>query len=343
MENFDALANELIESQENKKSARFYQYLIDYLQEAYGVKPSILIPDVECYVNCQANTYAFQGKSERNNIVGSIQLSPGRTAIKLGQKITATKIPSYGDVNLTQSKLLYDSLAFTDVLTNSRVSLKEALDRQLTTLNQIPVAKETLIVSYDRLIDEKFINGTRRKLRWTIEEGEQAVFETIEAAKYLDLQRERLQGKTLVQSCQGVDALQYKECVEQILKYCKSNDIVGLGGWCILGRQSSYLPIFEETIAQIIPLIAKRNIQKVHIFGCTWYKDRKKQKAPLSTLFRICKNYGISVSTDSTSPIKNALWKTRWKRAGAVFPYWRDNLAWVKAELATLGDRCSDW
>jgi DNA (cytosine-5)-methyltransferase 1 len=55
----------------------------------------------------------------------------------------------------------------------------------------------------------------------------------------------------------------------------------------------------------------------------------------------LCDRYGISLSTDGRSPIGNALWKNGWENAGAIFPYWRHNLAWVKTELATLRDSAS--
>jgi hypothetical protein len=70
----------------------------------------------------------------------------------------------------------------------------------------------------------------------------------------------------------------------------------------------------------------------------TWYKPTKGFPAPpLPILLHECDRYGLELSTDGTSPIGKALW-SEWKKAGATFPYWRHNLAWTKAELATLRD-----
>ena len=317
---------------------RFKFYLQEFLCEAYGLRECCFPSDITCFVNAQSNSYSFQGKSERNNIVGAIQLSPGRVRKKGERRITVKRVPDYGDVNLSCCSLLYDSLAFTDVLTNCRVSPKDALDRQMETLARLTAKpRETFIVSYDRLIDEKFIDGKREKQRWTLEEGKLAVEQTVEAAAYLNSQRRRLKGVTLVQSCQGVDARQYLECTEKVLRYCQKVDVLGLGGWCILGRQPSYLPIFFKAMDEVIPLIAVSGIKQVHIFGVTWYKQRGSIDAPLPYLLKLCDKYALNLSTDGTSPISNSLWKNT-KRSGAEFSYWRHNLAWTKAKLATLRD-----
>ena len=332
---FDFLANRLIISK-SPQSRRFKSFLIEYLQEAYGVKRSELVPDLEAFANAQSVSY----QQERNNICGSIQLSPVRTGQK-GRLTVPYRNFNAGDIDPSQCDLLLDSGAFTDVLTNSRTTPEECLNRQLNFLNLSPASfQRTYLVSYDLLIDEKYISGERKKQRWSVEEAWTAVEATIEAAKYLNTQRDRLSDFTLIQSCQGVNADQYLKCVEQILLYCQKSDVIGLGGWCILGRQKSYLSTFWETINKIIPLIAKSGIKKVHIFGCTWYKPVAGfPLPPLQGLLALCDKYHLKVSTDSRSLIGNALWKKEsnsLKRAGAEFAYWRYNLAWVKAELATL-------
>lgn len=298
------------------------------------------MPDVLCFVNAQANSYSFQGQSEKNTICGAIQLAPGRTGKAKGRKATVTQVPAGAfTMNLAESILLYDSCAFTDVLTNSRVSPAQSLERQLSTLSCIPTAQETWIVSYDRLIDEKYIGGERIKERWSVKDGEIAVNQTVEAAKYLNSQRNRLNQFRLVQSCQGVDADQYLNCVEQVLHFCKSSDVLGLGGWCILGKQKRWLPVFWKTISKVIPLLSISGIKKVHVFGCTWYKPVQGfNYPPIPALLWVCDQYGIDLSIDGRSPIGSALWKNTWKKSGAKFPYWRHNLAWVKTELACLRD-----
>lgn len=318
-------------------SERFRLFLAGFLGEAYGLGRSLLTPDVTCFVNAQANTYTFQGRSEVNNIGGAIQLSPGRVGRRKGKPTTVTKTPDCGAVNFAWSEVLYDSCAFTDVLTQSRITPELALERQLVTLDQLPQMLRLLLVSYDLLIDEKHVNGTRIKQRWSVKEGEEAVKATVDAAKYLDSQRYRLDGYELVMSCQGVDAGQYQRCVAKVLEFCQPNDVLGLGGWCILGRQKSYLPTFWEAMRRSLPLIAEAGLKKVHIFGVTWYKPTQGFIPPLPVLLHECDRLGLTLSTDGTSPIGNALWKN-WKRAGATFPYWRHNLAWVKTEMATLRD-----
>lgn len=321
-------------------SSRFKKYLYEFLLEAYGVSASGLTPDLECFVNAQANTYAYQGRSELNNIAGSVQLCPVRSRTnKDGTRKIVAKPPDCRNLNFSECKNLYDSGAFPEVLADARVTPQVSLARQLSTLALLPQFKENLLVSYDRLIDEKHVNGQRLKQRWTVTEGELAVKQTVEAAAFLHSQRSQLKNFTLVQSCQGVDALQYLKCVEQVLPYCQADDVLGLGGWCILGRQPSYLSTFWETINLVVRAIACSGITKIHIFGCTWYKPKKHYPIPpLPPLLWLCDRYGISLSTDGRSPIGNALWKDGWQKAGATFGYWRHNLAWVKAELGTLRD-----
>lgn len=330
---FEKLSEKLIKSKYYKQSNRFKNQLIGFLNESYGIENLKFIPDLRLFVNAQSGKYA----GEVNNLCGDIQLAPGRTGKKDGKPITLTQIPPIGSIDCSKCELLFDSLAFTDVLTQDRKTPEIALNRQLEVLEKLPKFKKVRIVSYDRLIDEKFINGNRVKQRWTIEEGDKAVRETLLASAYLDSQRKRLTGYELVMSCQGVDADQYKKCVSRVLTYCQSEDILGLGGWCILGRKPSYLKIFYETVIKVIPLIKSYDIKKVHIFGVTWYKNKHgfNYIPPLPPLLYLCDRYDIELSTDGTAPILQALSNDLIK-SGATFPYWRDNLAWVKAKLGTL-------
>lgn len=331
----EAIADSLIQRSPKKRPPRFLRYLQEYLLESYGICQSNLVPDLECFVNAQSNTY---GK-EPNNITGSIQLSPVRTGVKNGKKITVTKTPDCANLLFSQCRLLYDSGAFTDVLTNSRVTPEESLNRQLSTLSTLPKIPEVYLVDYDLLIDEKYIEGDRIKQRWNEKEAWMAVDATVEAAKYLDSQRSRLKDFHLVQSIQGVTPNQYLSCTNSVLNYVSELDIVGLGGWCILGKEKKWLPTFWETIDLVIPAIASSGVKRIHIFGCTWYKPCKGfPQPPLPTLLALCDRYDLRLSTDGRSPIGNALWngENSVQKAGAAFPYWRHNLAWVKAELATL-------
>jgi len=313
-------------------SKHFRDHLMGFLMEAYGIDLNPLTPDLEVFVNCQSNTY----QKELNNICGSVQLSPVRVTGKEKKKVISRR-PDCGQIDFSKSKLLYDSGAFSDVSTGCRVTAEESLTRQLHTLSLLPQFSQVDIVSYDLLIDEKHVNGAKIKNRWSVEEGIVAVRETVEASRYLDSQRDRLNGYGIIQSCQGVDAEQYLECVEEVLQYCKPEDCLGLGGWCILGMQKRWLPTFHQVVEKVIPVVAEAGIKRVHIFGVTWYKASRGYPPPLPLLLYYCDLYGIKLSTDGRSPISNALWKN-YRQAGATFPNWRHNLAWVKTEMACLKD-----
>src|SRR5262249_1130303 len=144
---------------------------------------------------------------------------------------------------------LLDSGAFTDP-PHKRLTFEAALDRQLAwegwaaRIWQSEPWQAHALVSYDLLIDEKWIAHERHKRRWSVHEGERAVQETIAAARYLAGQRSATAGRTLVLSCQGVDAYQYQECVMEILKIARPQDWIGLGGWCIIGMKQAWMPTF---------------------------------------------------------------------------------------------------
>lgn len=327
-----SIARDLIEKTGEKVSDKFHSHLVEFLAEAYGIRRSELVPDLQCFVNAQASVH----QGEKNNIAGSIQLSPGRVRKKGGKNVTTMGVPeSRNTLNFELCDLLYDSLAFTDVLTGCRTTPEFALNRQLITLDQFPTEpRSVLLSSYDLLIDEKHVAGLRVKQRWSVQDGWDAVKETVAAAKYLASQRSQTERLKLILVCQGVDAFQYRRCTEQILEFTTPDDVIGFGGWCILGREKSYMPTFWQSMKEVIPLIAQVT-QRVHIFGVTWYKKHQGISPPLPGLLKMCDEYGITLSTDGRSPIDNALRKD-WKRAGAKFPYWRHNLAWTKAKMATL-------
>lgn len=319
------------------KSRRFKTHLTAFLEEAYGQKRSDLVPDLECFVNAQKDTYQKQEMKEKNNICGSIQLSPVKKGKKRGRDVTVATIPPIGNINPENCDLLLDSGAFTDWQTGYRTTPETALNRQIAAINSLGAFHKVYLASYDYLIPEKHVYGYRKKLEWCKNKGKNCVEETLVAAKYLDSQRYRLTNFTLIQGCQGVDSNQYYDCVNRILEYSQPNDVIGLGGWCPLGANRGWLPSFWETINKIIPLIAEAGIKRVHIFGVTWYKPIKGLIPPLPPLLYLCDKYGIKLSTDGRSPISNAL-SNNPEKANPVFPYWRHNLAWVKAELATLRD-----
>jgi hypothetical protein len=182
-------------------------------------------------------------------------------------------------------------------------------------------------VSYDLLIDETWVAGERHKRRWGIREAERAVEETVRAASYLAGKRDELAPRTLVLSCQGVDALQYEECAREVLAVARPGDWLGLGGWCILGRHKTLMPVFWQTLWRVLPAVAGAGLSHVHIFGVMYLPA-------LGGLLWLADRFGLSVSTDSTAPILACTWRNQ-KKAGARCAYWRDNVGWW---VRTLGE-----
>ena len=73
-----------------------------------------------------------------------------------------------------------------------------------TVLNQIntndpPAARDT----YDRLIDEREVNGGRRKERWSVAEADLAVRQTVDAAAFLSERRVALAPRSLILGVQA--------------------------------------------------------------------------------------------------------------------------------------------
>jgi hypothetical protein len=230
---------------------------------------------------------------------------------------------------------MLDSGAFSD-RPDARLPPAEALDRQFY-WEQLASEKwgcnwqAHAIVSYDLLIDETWVEGSKCKRRWDVKKAEWAVAETVAAAAYLDSQRERIAPRRLVLAAQGVDAFQYAECAQDVLRFWKPGDIFGLGGWCILGRMRSYLPVFWQSMWRVVPQLAAAGVRDVHIFGVLF-------EPSIAGLQWLCDQHGLSLSTDSGKPLKDAICKTdaQRKRAGTRRPYWRDNVQWWIDHLANI-------
>jgi hypothetical protein len=225
-----------------------------------------------------------------------------------------------------------DSGAFSDP-PHKRLTPDAALARQLAWETHASSTWEMAfrasgLVSYDRLIDEKWIAGQRHKRRWSVSEGESAVQETVTAAQHLANQRASVAPRRLILSCQGVDAYQYAECVTEVLKVTTPDDWIGLGGWCIIGMRQTWMPTFWQTMRLILPQIAAHGVRHIHIFGVLFLKA-------LGGLSWLADQYGLTVSTDSTAPVLACTWKD-WKKAGVRHRYWRDNVQWWIETLAHL-------
>jgi hypothetical protein len=228
-----------------------------------------------------------------------------------------------------------DSGAFNDP-PHKRLTAEGALERQLRWEAKASEKwgepyTHRAVISYDLLIDEKWVNGEKFKERWNVGEADQAVRVTVDAAAYLASQRERLAPRRLVLASQGVDASQYVECASGVLQHCMPGDIFGLGGWCILGLQRRWLPTFWDAMRRVLPMVRAAGLTRVHIFGVMWPKA-------LGGLVWLADRERLTVSTDSKKAISDCTYKSEAnaKRAGRKCPLWRDNVKWWKDTLAGL-------
>lgn len=186
-----------------------------------------------------------------------------------------------------------DSGAFSDG-PNQRLALETALNRQHGHAEKYGYADQvTGLASYDLLIDEKWTDGVRRKCRWSEGEAESAIDETVGAAWFLAQHRN---GIPLILSAQGVTPRQYLGCVERVIPYMYDGDILGLGGWCIIGKMPrQMMPVFRDTICLVIPFAAREGVKHIHIWGVVY-------ASALGWLLWLCDRYGIRLSTDSSGP-----------------------------------------
>ena len=231
---------------------------------------------------------------------------------------------------------ILDSGAFTDGPAD-RLTPAQALTRQLNWERAVawrsgmPQWRAQALVSYDLLIDETWVSGHKSKRRWSVREAERAVGVTVDAAAYLASQRAHLAPRRLILSAQGVDALQYADCMRSVLTYATPADWIGLGGWCILGRFTSWLPTFWATLYEVLPLIAAANVSNVHLFGVLY-------QPALGGLLWLADRHGLRVSVDSSAPARSGACTTdaARKKAGARSETWEGNVAWWVHRLATL-------
>ena len=186
--------------------------------------------------------------------------------------------------------------------------------------------QDVILGSYDTIVDETWSGNTRHRLRLPAEAAEEAVQSTIAAAEFLSKVRDTVPDHTLLLSVQGITRAQYLECALKVLKYVKPGvDWLGLGSWCLVGNAPSTLfPLFRDVIPDVLGLASEHGVHHIHIHGVL-------HRATLALLRYYCNNLLIpEVSTDSSSPIRQSGFGQRWKHAGALKPYWRDNVdAWV--------------
>jgi hypothetical protein len=277
-------------------------------------------PAVKMYVGLDAGT--LQGR--RFNLTGPRMFNA-----------TYGPFSKFSPEEVAQVQGIADSGAFQHE-PGKRWTFDRALDAQLAWESEASDKwgaryRHEAVVSYDLLIDEKWVNGVKRKQRWTVAEADAAVRETVGAAAYLDSQRARVEPRRLVMACQGVDQTQYAECARGVLAHCRPEDIFGLGGWCILGRQKSWLPTFWRSMHRVLPAVAAAGITRVHIFGVMWPKA-------LGGLVWLADRLRLVVSTDSKKAASDCTWKgeANAKKAGRKCDTWEENVEWWRSELANL-------
>lgn len=144
--------------------------------------------------------------------------------------IYGAKKPSINSVRVPPDSLvMQDSGAFSDGPAY-RLSFEQALERQQAHAERFNYSSQIEYrASYDVLIDEVWDEyGVRHKKRWSVQDAENAVDTTIDAARFLNYNRN---GIDLVLSAQGVDASQYLKCTQAIVPYINpERDVFGLGG-----------------------------------------------------------------------------------------------------------------
>lgn len=227
------------------------------------------------------------------------------------QRVSSVRVP-------VDTAVILDSGAFSDNLT-TRLTFGGALERQLSHAQRYNYWQQVShAATYDVLIDEIWTDGNRTKRRWSVEAAESAVNTTIAAAAFAHQERHQLEGRGLVVSAQGVDAPQYLRCVQRLMPYLQSNDLFGLGGWCIIGKLPSIMmPTFLETVKLVIPFLGREGVRRVHIWGVIF-------PHALGALLWHADQWGVSVSTDSAGPSRNPAFGN-WGYGKPEYGGWRDN------------------
>jgi hypothetical protein len=215
---------------------------------------------------------------------------------------------------------LLDSGAYTDSK-GRRLSFPRALERQLLWEERArrawdePSFQATAFVSYDRLINHQDPS-----------DSDLSVTETVEAARYLNSQRERLAPRALVMACQGHTPEQYESCTRQVLDHCRPGDWLGLGGWCIIGRYKRRFDELRQVFRKVIPLARERGLTRAHLFGVMW-------ESALALFQYHSDQAGIEPSTDSSAPLFYARMRTSW---GCAQPNWPTAIATWRRRLSLL-------
>ena len=105
--------------------------------------------------------------------------------------------------------------------------------------------------------------------------------------------------------------------------------MIGFGGWCILGRWKSWLPVFFETCRRTFPLIAKAGVSRLHIFGVLF-------EPALGQALWLADEFGLRLSVDSSAPLLACAWPNAKKAGVRAEGGYRANVEWWRRRLASL-------
>lgn len=236
----------------------------------------------------------YCGSSEHDWDGFDVDVGPYACVSPVYGKSLSTKRVNRVRLSCKTVAVIQDSGAFSDG-PGQRLSFEAALRRQSKHAEHCGYGSMlTHRASYDHLLAEHGDGfGLRHKSRWSEEEAWEACITTIQAARYLNAHRE---GLSCILSAQGVTASHYLTCVQGVLPFLRDGDMLGLGGFCVVGRRPHQLmPAFREIIHAVIPFAGREGVKHIHLWGCLY--------APaLGELLYLCDQYGITLSTDSVGP-----------------------------------------
>jgi hypothetical protein len=201
------------------------------------------------------------------------------------------------------TRAICDSGAFQDIDAGTRLLPWTALDRQLRFEEQLRWRTGDhnfhfeAVVIYDQMagVDEALDEwGRKVKKRGTHDTAAVAVAETLRAARYYATQRERIRGR-IAWVGQGVTPDQYvNDCVLPMRKLMRPGDWFAFGGFCIIGKNRSLLPVFCTTLPRVLDALISVGITRYHLLGVC---------VPDAVEFAAAEaaRRGVAVSTDSSA------------------------------------------
>ncbi len=235
----------------------------------------------------------------------------------------------------SKASYMLDSGAFQDVRSEHRLTFKQALDRQLNFERSVGVRAEAF-VSYDRLVDEQIGDEGQFKKRVDADIGAEYVEETVKAAEFLSSKRGELDGRKLILSCQGTSTRQYLQCLGSVLDAAEPEDVIGIGGFCILSKSKAYEREFYEIIGNGFPMMRDAGIKRVHIFGMGVFRVLVQTDV-------FARMNGLECSYDTSAPELNAVFGRAFNpingEMNKVFDKIHKHNGYVPADLAMFNIR----